>query len=594
MTVSTELTGSRQAVDPITLEVIRTSLISIVQEMSVTLTRTAYSTIIRDVHDFSCVLFDANGRLIAQAEGIPSFNGGMSFVIECVAEKFPLASMSPGDAYLVNDPYSGEGASFHKNDINIVMPIFADGQLVMLSASKAHYLDIGGKDAGSFSPDAENSFQEGLTLPPVRFLDKGVRNDAVLDIFLANVRVSDTAKGDLAAQIAASKTAEARAAEFVMKYGIDVVGSAIDDLLDHAERMVRLAIDAIPDGIYHAAGMHDGDGTTEEPIPIEVTVTVEGSEITVDVTGSAAQRRSSAGNCHWLETVAVVRESVMFLADTSMGTNEGSYRPIHVIAPKGCVYRPVMPAPTTTGVADLGVRLIELILRALSSALPEEVVAGTFGTVSALTLAGVSPTTGEEFVHFSPYAGGWGGRASADGNSAMVSLLSGDNYNIPCEMMETRFPGLIAERYALRHESAGAGRHRGGWGVTYDYRTTVPVQLSVALDHYRFPPEGLFGGRNGAGSALVVNPGSTDEVVLHQKAGVALPAGTVVSHRTGGGGGYGDPRERDPELVANDVADGLITIETAAEVYGVAVDATASHVNVAATRRLRDHPSSED
>jgi len=559
-------------VDPVTLEVIRAGLISIVSEMSVTLSRTAYSTIIRDVHDFSCVIFDARGMLVAQAEGIPSFNGSMSFALDAVRTKFPLESMKPGDIFISNDPYFAEGSSFHKNDINILMPIFHDGELVMISASKAHYIDIGGKNPGSYAPDAENTYQEGLCVPPVKLFDAGEMNEAVLDIFLANIRFPDAEKGDLFAQLAAGKTAEQRVLELVAKYGTEVVAAAVDYLLDHAEKMVGAAIARIPDGTYVAEGFHDGDGTTEEPIPLKVTVTITGSEITVDVTGSAEQRRSSGGNGHWHTTVAVTRETVMFLSDSSLGTNEGSYRPIHVIAPKGCVFRPTSPAPTTTGTADLSVRLIELILQALAPVLPDDVIAGTFGTVSALTLAGRNED-GEAFVHFSPYAGGWGARARRDGNSAMVSLLSGDNYNVPCEVMETRFPALMAESFRLRAGSAGAGRNRGGWGVAYDYRALVPVELAVALDHYNFPPVGLFGGQSAEGSALVLNPGSADETVLHQAAGVRVPAGSVISHRTAGGGGYGDPLERDPSAVARDVEDELITVDHASAVYGVVVSA---------------------
>lgn len=206
-TTPSGVAATGQRVDPITLEVVRAGLISIVREMSVALTRTAYSTIIRDVHDFSCVIFDARGMLVAQAEGIPSFNGSMSFALDAVRVKYPLETMRPGDVFISNDPYFAEGSSFHKNDINILMPVFHEGRLVMISASKAHYLDIGGKNPGSYAPDAENTYQEGLCIPPVRLYDAGTLNEAVLDIFLANVRVPDTERGDLFAQLAAGKTA---------------------------------------------------------------------------------------------------------------------------------------------------------------------------------------------------------------------------------------------------------------------------------------------------------------------------------------------------------------------------------------------------
>jgi N-methylhydantoinase B len=573
-------------VDPITLEVIRAGLTSIVREMSVTLTRTAYSTIIRDVHDFSCVLFDRSGRLIAQAEGIPSFNGSMGFTLSATKEKFPLDEMAPSDVYVSNDPYFGDGASFHKNDINVVMPIFRGGELVLISASKAHYLDIGGKDPGSYSPDAQNSFQEGLSLPPVKLHDRGQLNQAVLDIFLANLRTPDLARGDLAAQLASGKTAESRGLELIAKYGLEVFDAVVDSLLDHGERMTRAAIEKIPDGVYEASGHHDGDGRSDEPIPIQVRIVVDGGALSIDLTGSAPQRASSSGNCHWLTTVAASREAIMFISDTSLGANEGSYRPIEVIAPHGCVFRPVAPAPTTTGTADMAVRLIELVLRALAPVLPESVIAGTFGTVSALTIAGRDPETGADFVHFSPYAGGWGARVGADGNSAMVSLLSGDNYNIPCEVMETRFPGLIAEGYRLREGSAGPGRHRGGWGVVYDYRTLVPVELSVSLDHHAFPPYGLDGGGVGTGSALVIDAETPAERVHHQIGGVPVPAGTRISHRTAGGGGYGDPYDRSADAVAEDVINGLLSVEAARRDYGVVIgaDCAADHPATTALR----------
>lgn len=584
--ISGAIPATQTNVDPITLEVVRAGLVSIVREMSLTLTRTAYSTIIRDVHDFSCVLFDATGRLIAQAEGIPSFNGSMQFALEATVGKFPISDMAPGDVYLSNDPYFGEGVSFHKNDINIIEPIFVGKKLVMLSASKAHYLDIGGKDPGSYSPDAQSTYQEGLAIPPVKLHDAGNPNDAVLDILLANVRVPELERGDLAAQLAAGATAEARAIELVEKYGIATIEAVVEELLAHGERLVRAAIAAVPNGTYSSSGYHDGDGTTLDPIEIAVAVTVDDTDITIDLTGSAEQRPSSSGNCHWLLTVAAAREVVMFLADTSLGTNAGSYRPIHVVAPRGCIYHPVAPAPTTTGTGDLGVRLIEHVLLALAPVLPDKVIAGTFGTVSAMSLSGKDPVTEVEFVHFSPYAGGWGASSASDGKSAMVSLLSGDNYNIPCEVMETRFPFLLAERYMLREGSAGPGRHRGGLGVQYDYRALVPLQLSVCLDHFNFRPHGLFGGGEGMASALVVIADGTRQRTYHQAAGVVVPAGAVVSHRTAGGGGFGDPLERDPDLVGRDVRFGLLSRKAAAEMYGVVCD-RAGRIDQESTADLR-------
>jgi N-methylhydantoinase B len=579
------MTRDLHKVDPITLEVIRAGLMSIVHEMSITMDRTSYSTIIREVHDYSCVLFDSHGRLIAQAEGIPIFNGSMNFVIDAVLDRYPASEIEPGDMFISNDPYTGGGT--HKNDINVVMPIFWEGELVMLGASKAHHLDIGGKDPGSWSSDARNTYQEGLSLPAMRLARKGVINEAITDILFANMRVPQLSRGDFSAQIAAGKTAEMRAHDFLKKHGAALFRDAIEELIDHGERITRAAIEKIPDGIYTATGYADADGFTDEPIHIQVKVTVKGSDIWVDFAGSDAQRSGAAGNCHWVNTVSCTREFMMFLTDTALGGNEGSYRPIHVDAPAGSVFRPLYPAPITTGMGDMGTRLMELLFQALAEVLPDEVIAGTFGNFSCMTLSGFDKKTGEEFVHFSPYAGGWGGRVKADGNSAMVSLGSGDNYNIPCEVMETKFPGLMAESYKLREGSAGAGKHRGGWGIAYDYRMLWPGEFTVALDRDKYTPYGLFGGSNGQGSGLVVAPPDGDEAVYTRISGVPIPAGTRLSHRTAGGGGYGDPKTREPEAVLEDVLDELITVDDARELYGVVIDPATRTVDEAATAAQR-------
>lgn len=572
-------------IDPITLEVVRTGLIAIVHEMTITLARTSYSTIIREVHDYSCVLFDAKGRLIAQAEGIPIFNGSMNFVIDEVLKKYPIEEIEEGDIFISNDPYTGGGT--HKNDINIVMPIFWDGKLEMLSASKAHHLDIGGKDPGSWSADAQNTFQEGLSLPIIRLARNGEINEAVTDILFANMRVPQLSRGDFSAQIAAGKTAEMRAHAWLRKNGVQLFRDAAEELIEHGERLTRAAIEAIPDGVYVAEGYADIEANSNEPIPVQVTVTVQGSDIEIDFSGSAKQRTAASSNCHWVNTVSMTREFMMFLTDTSLGANEGSYRPIKIKAEAGSVFKPEYPAPVTTGMGDMGTRLVELLFQALSGVLPDEVIAGTFGNFSCLTIAGFDPDTGAEFVHFSPYAGGWGGRSFADGNTAMVSLGSGDNFNIPCEVMETKMTGLIAESYCLQPKSAGHGKHRGGYGVAYDYRLLWPGEYTVALDRDQYPPYGLFGGGEGSGSGLHVNPNGNSEEICHRKSGVRVPAGTILSHRTAGGGGYGNPAEREPSLVLEDVQDELLSCRDARNIYRVAINEKDLSLDEEGTQRLR-------
>lgn len=572
-------------IDPVTLEVVRAGLASIISEMSITLKRTSYSTILREINDFSCVLFDSMGRLLAQAEGIPIFNGSMNFVIDAVIAKFPLAQMKPGDIYLSNDPYTAGGT--HKNDINVVYPIFWEGALMVLAANKAHHLDIGGKDAGSWSADARNTFQEGICLPVVKLADQGVMNDTIVEILMANLRTPELSRGDFAAQIASLKTAELRVHDWLRRHGADLLRDSVDELLDHGEKLVRAAIEKIPDGVYTASGFSDGDGITNDPIAIKVTVTVAGSDITFDFTGSAPQSAGAAGNCHWVVTNSMCRQACMFFSDTALGGNEGSYRPIHVKAPKGSVFNPQYPAAVTTGMGNMGTRLIELIFQALADVIPNQVIGGTFGCFSCMTLGGEEPETGGEFVHFECYSGGWGGRSNADGNSATVSLGSGDARNIPIEVMETTTPVLLCEKFALQDGSAGAGEFRGGFGTEIDYVALGDCEMSIALDRETFKPYGLFGGREGDGSELLINPGKSGQERYVRASGVKIKKGSTIRHKTAGGGGYGDPVRRDPALVAKDFENGLISAADVTSVYKVKLDPSLGTVDVAGTEKLR-------
>lgn len=575
----------QKIVDPVTLEVVRAGLASIISEMSITLKRTSYSTILREINDFSCVLFDAKGRLLAQAEGIPIFNGSMNFVVEAVIEKFPLEKMKPGDIFMSNDPYTAGGT--HKNDINVVYPVFWDGALILIAANKAHHLDIGGKDAGSWSADARNTFQEGFCLPVVKLADQGKMNDTIIEILMHNLRTPELSRGDFAAQIASLKTAELRIHDWLERHGADLLNDTIDELLDHGERLVRAAISDIPDGVYRASGFADGDGVTDDPIPIAVTVTVKGSDITFDFAGSGPQTAGAAGNCHWVVTNSMCRQTCMFFADTALGGNAGSYRPISVKAPKGSVFYPQYPSAVTTGMGNMGTRLIELIFQALADVIPEEVIAGTFGCFSCMSLGGEEPDSGGEFVHFECYSGGWGGRAGQDGNSATVSLGSGDAYNIPIEVMETTTPVLLCTKFALQPDSAGAGEFRGGFGTEIDYVALGDCEMSIALDRETFKPYGLFGGETGQGSELLINPGTENEEWHIRSSAVEIRKGSIIRHKTAGGGGYGDARNRPFEAVSRDYLNGLITLQAARHSYKVVLDPESGAVDAAATQALR-------
>lgn len=552
-------------VDPITREVVQNRLISIVREMSHSLVRAAYSPIIYEVKDFSNVLLRPNGDLVAQAEGIPVFLGAMSPVLVAVLEHYSLDEIRPGDVYISNDPYSGNGT--HKNDVNVVTPIFVEDEPVLFAVSKAHWTDIGGKDPGSWSPDARSVYQEGVNIPPLRLVREACFNDELLEMILANTRLRANNEGDLLAQVGACNVAEGRVKELLREYPWPELDRYVESLMDYAEAQTRAEIERIPDGVYAAEDWVDSDGVVDEPFRIAVRVTISGSDIELDFSECPPQRYGGCGNATWAASASAARVAFKCATLPHAVTNQGTYRPLTIRTRAGTVVHPVSPAPVTIW-GDVGRSIIEAVLRAVGQADPSRAIAGFYGNVDGLAIAGDDPRTGGQYIHFSPYAGGWGGRADKDGVSALCPIINGDNANVPCEIVENRYP-LRVERYALVQDSGGAGRYRGGLGVRIDFRVlSEGTTVSASLDRYRIAPPGVFGGREGALSGLYIDVGDGVEQPAHKCAGLPVPYGAVVSHRTGGGGGYGDPRERDRALLAADVADGYVSEAAARDHYG--------------------------
>jgi N-methylhydantoinase B len=552
-------------IDPIIREVVQNRLTAIVREMSITLQRASYSPIIYEVKDFSSVLLRPNGDLVAQAEGIPGFLGAMPQLIPPVLERYPLTAIRPGDLFVSNDPYSANGT--HKNDVNVIKPLFGDGRIFGFAVNKAHWTDIGGKESGSWSPDATNTFQEGISIPPLRLVEAGTFNEELLEIVLANTRLRENNLGDLMAQISACRTAERRVDSLLARYGVREVEAYVDSLFESAEAKMRSEIEAIPDGVYVGEDYVETDGINDQPIRVSVRISVRRSEIEFDFTDSPPQHDGACGNIPIVGTVSACRLALKCLLAASVNANEGLYRPMSVVTVPGTMMHPVHPAPCTTW-GDMMRATIEAIFSALAPVMPEKVIAGIFGQVQAMAIAGEDPRTERAFIHFMPYAGGWGARSSKDGVNALCALANGDNYNIPCEVVEAEFP-LVVERYELIQDSGGPGEFRGGLGVRIDYRVlSNGATVSASLDRYLFLPPGRFGGAPGKGSALVLGLGEKDEVDRPKTAGFRVLRGRVISHRTGGGGGFGDPRQRDPARVQADVDDGYVSAESAAQDYG--------------------------
>jgi len=569
--------------DAITVEVTRHRMIAIVDEMSETLKRGAYTPTIFEVKDFSNALHLARGEVVAQSLGIPIFLGAMPFSAKAALDAVGLDSLRPGDVLMSNDPYLGGGT--HVNDINVVIPIFANGIPVLFAQSKAHWRDVGGKDPGSWSADTTSIFQEGFRIPPIRLAREGVMNAEVLELVRANGRLPKNADGDLHAQVAACKAAEARVGELLDELGWPALSEQIAAIFDHGERLMRAAIAEIPAGTYRGCSSLDSDGIEEKPVTIRVAVTVREGRIHADFRGSDPEAIGGASNTVLAGTVSAVRLAVKCMLDPDLPTNEGAYCPISVSAPPGTCVNAQAPAPVTVGFGNVNHATVEAVWQALSGVLPERTIAGTYGSIQGMQIAGVDPH-GRFFVHGQPHGGGWGARAAKDGISALMPLVNGDCLNIPVEIIESRFP-LRVERYALFQDSGGPGRYRGGLGVILDYRVLhEPAAMNASLIRYRIAPAGVFGGEPGACSVTLVNPGSEAEVRHHQVSGYRLQAGDLVSHRTGGGGGYGPPVERDPELVAADVRDGYVSAGSALARYRVAL-IESGEVDAEATRRAR-------
>jgi N-methylhydantoinase B len=553
------------SVDPITREVVQNRLISIVREMSHSLSRAAYSPIIYEVKDFSNVLLRPTGELVAQAEGIPVFLGAMSPVLRAVLERYPVESIAPGDVFISNDPYTAYGT--HKNDVNVVRPIFAGEILVLFAACKAHWTDIGGKDPGSWSPDATNVYQEGVSIPPLRLIAGGQMNDELFEMVLSNTRVRVSNEGDLLAQLGACHVADERIAELLGEYAWHELDAYIDSLLDYAEAQTRAVVESIPDGVYEAEDWVDSDGVSDEPFRITVRVTVSGDEIELDFSDCPEQRYGGCGNATWASSASAAKVAFKCATLPHAHTNEGTYRPLTIVTRPGTVVHPVSPAPVTIW-GDVGRAIIEAVLRALGQADADRAIAGFYGNVDGLAIAGDDPRTGSGYISFSPYAGGWGARPDQDGVSALCPIINGDNANVPVEVVENRYP-LQVERYELVQDSGGPGEFRGGLGVRIDYRVmSENTSVSASLDRYSIAPPGVQGGREGALSGLYIDSGDGIERPAHKVAGLPVPRGALVSHRTGGGGGHGDPSRRDRNRVRADVLDGYVSEAAARTVYG--------------------------
>ncbi|QLG29464.1 hydantoinase B/oxoprolinase family protein [Halorarum halophilum] len=573
-----------RGVDSVTLEVIRNACEAVAEEMNANLVRTGYSPNIKERRDCSTALFDAGGEMIAQAETMPVHLGAMPFSVAAAVEAFPPETLSPGDSVLLNDPFRG-GA--HLPDLTLVTPVFDESgeELLAFAANRAHHADIGGSTAGSVAADSTEIYQEGLRIPPVKFESAGEVRDDVLSMILANVRTPEERRGDLRAQTAANATGRRRFREVAAEHG-DLLGPALEEIKDYSERRMRAEISDLPDGTYEFADLLDDDGRGNEDLPVEVAVEVDGDSVVVDFEGTAEQTDGPV-NAVFAVTASATYYAVRCVTDPDIPPNHGCYRPIEIHAPEGTIVNPDPPAAVVGGNLETSQRITDAVLGALAEADPEAVVAACQGTMNNVTFGGTDPRTDGPYAFYETQGGGFGGRATGDGMDGVHVHMS-NTMNTPAEVLETAYP-LRVERYAYRPDSGGAGEFRGGLGLRRDIRVRDhEARFSLLAERHESRPYGLAGGEPGGnGAAYLVDyaeqssassrtqSGDEDGEELEKLAAKHtrdLPPGSVVSIRTPGGGGYGDPADRDPERIERDLRLGKLTPTAASEAYGYAPD----------------------
>jgi N-methylhydantoinase B len=538
-------------VSPATVEVVQHAFSSAAEQMRRNLYRSAYSPVIYEGKDCSVGVYDAGGRLLGQAPGLPFFLGSLGGAIEAVIAARGAGAFAPDDVWIVNDSTI---CGSHLNDVTVFMPFFSDGTLRGFAGAKAHWSDVGAKDAGYVS-DSTSIFQEGLRIGPTRLWHRGVLDQQILDLIALNSRFPKALAGDLMAEVAACRTGCERFASLIPRYGWPVIEESVRRFFAHSEAEDRASVSQIPDGTYHAEGDLDGDGLDDEnPVHVAVTVTVAGDAMTVDLAGSSRQSRGSI-NSGIVQTRSAIQQAFKFLVNPQTPVTGGSFANLGIKVPAGSCFDPDPEAACLHYGPHLMLAM-DLIVRALHEAVPERAAAGHVGdswNVTFVNAPGCAPYLSGESL-----TGGWGGAPGHDGESALVHSAAGDFKNIPVETMEHRYP-LRVTRHALRADSGGAGQHRGGLGIERNYLTLEPSLLSLWFERASTPSWGLQGGGDGAAPDVLVQlPDSEPRRMLKVNA-LPVPAGTRLLVSTGGGGGWGPASEREKAAADEDLRLGFVT-----------------------------------
>ncbi len=516
--------------DPIQVEIFKNIFSTVAEEMGLVLRRSAYSPNIKERRDFSCAIFDKQGNMIAQAAHIPVHLGSMPLSVAAAVDRF--GDLGAGDVVVLNDPYRG---GTHLPDITMVSPVFSgEGVLCAYTASRAHHADVGGAHPGSMAV-ANEIYQEGLVIPPVRLVRSGVMDQDLLDLILANVRTPEERKGDLFAQIAANKRGAERMVEIIARYGIDLVEDNMGALLAYSERMTRSLMKGLPDGEYSFSDCLDNNGVEDRPVGISVTIKIEGDQAVFDFSASAGQQNGSL-NAVFAITLSAVFYSILCMLEPGVPANAGCLVPVRVIAPVGSVVNCSMPAAVAGGNVETSQRIVDVLLGAWSQILPGRVPAASQGTMNNVTIGGWDPERGAQFAYYETIAGGNGARPESDGPSGVHSHMT-NTLNTPVEALEYAYP-LRVLRYELRQGSGGAGRFSGGDGIRRDIQALVPCQVNLLTERRSTVPYALAGAEPGSpGENWIIRDGR--KIKIAGKGTFELEPGDVLSILTPGGGGFG-------------------------------------------------------
>ncbi len=546
--------------DPITLEIIQNSLQATADEMFAAMKKTAMSSIIYEVLDMGTGIMDKDGELASSGAGIPAFIGVLDKAVKVLVAKFDEpGQIEPGDVFATNDPYYG-GVT-HLNDIIVAMPVYCEGRIIAWSANIAHNSDVGGMAPGSLSGDATEIFQEGIRLPAIKIISKGEPIKPVMDIIKVNSRMPDVLEGDVWAAIASVRVGDRRLREIATKYGVDTFENAMSSFMDFGEKVSRSAMKDLPKGTFELSEEQD-DGRM-----FNVKITITDDEFTVDLRDNPDQVPNPINTSR--DGVMVAAQMIFkSLTDAQSPANAGSFKPINLLTREGSVFHAQEPAPVGF-YYEIELRVYDLMWRCLAPHMPDRLAAGHFGSVCGTFIGGIHPDTGRQYTIIEPQIGGWGASRDSDGNSAIFCGFHGETYNCPAEINEAR-NGLYVDRMELNLEPGGEGKFTGGRGIVMDYRIRADDGfLTAGYTRSNFPAWSIDGGNEGSPNIIEFIPKEGERQTFAFVSGLKTRKDDVIRVRTGNGGGLGDPKERDPALVRRDFKNGLISAQTARDVYGV-------------------------